>query len=345
MKMRVDLFDYDLPKELIAQYPLPQRDRSRLMVLNRSDESIRHTLFYRIGEHLRPGDLLVINDTKVIPARLFGRKARTGGRVEMLLLREVKPRIWEVLIKPVKKLYPGVIIEFGGGELEAKFLGRSPSGVFTVSLRYEGELREILDRIGKPPLPPYIKREPDDRDRERYQCIYAEKNGSVAAPTAGLHFTEELLEELQRMGIEIARITLHVGLGTFQPVKVKVVERHKMHSEFFHVPKEAAQAIGETRSRGGRIIAVGTTSVRTLETVADERGNVAPASGYTDLFIYPGYRFKVVDGMVTNFHLPRSTLLMLVCAFAGREFVMKAYKEAVERRYRFYSYGDAMLIL
>lgn len=263
----------------------------------------------------------------------------------MLLLREIKPKIWEVLIKPVRKLYPGVIIDFGDGELEAKFLGRSPSGVFTVSLRYEGELREILDRIGKPPLPPYIKREPDERDRERYQCVYAEKNGSVAAPTAGLHFTTALLDELRGKGIGIARITLHVGLGTFQPVKTEVVEKHKMHSEFFHVPEEAARAIEETRARGGRIIAVGTTSVRTLETVADERGNVAPASGYTDLFIYPGYRFKVVDGMVTNFHLPRSTLLMLVCAFAGREFVMEAYREAVQKRYRFYSYGDAMLIV
>jgi S-adenosylmethionine:tRNA ribosyltransferase-isomerase len=343
--MRVDLFDYDLPKELIAQHPLPQRDLSRLMVLNRADESIEHSRFYMIGEYLRPGDILVINDTKVIPARLFGKKARTGGRVEMLLLREIKPRIWEVLIKPVRKLYPGVILEFGSGELKAKFLGRSPSGVFTVSLRYDGELREILDRIGKPPLPPYIKREPDEKDRERYQCVYAEKNGSVAAPTAGLHFTEELLGKLEERGIGITRITLHVGLGTFQPVKAEIVEKHKMHSEFFQVPPEAAEAIMNARSRGGRVIAVGTTSVRTLETVADEEGNIAPSSGYTDLFIYPGYRFKVVDGMVTNFHLPRSTLLMLVCAFAGREFTLRAYREAVKKGYRFYSYGDAMLIL
>lgn len=344
--MRTDLFDYHLPKELIAQYPLPQRDHSKLMVLNRADRSIEHTVFYKIGEYLREGDVLVINDTRVIPARLIGRKARTGGKVEMLLLKERKPRIWDVLIKPVKKLYRGAIIEFGeNGELKAKFLGRSPDGVFTVSLRYKGDLREIIERIGKPPLPPYIKREPEELDRERYQCVYAEKNGSVAAPTAGLHFTRELLQKLQEQGVKIARITLHVGLGTFQPVKTEIVEKHRMHSERYEVTEEAARIINEAREKGGRVVAVGTTSVRTLETVADENGVIHPGSGETDLFIYPGYKFKVVDALITNFHLPRSTLLMLVCAFAGREFVLRAYEEAVKMRYRFYSYGDAMLIL
>jgi S-adenosylmethionine:tRNA ribosyltransferase-isomerase len=353
--MRTSLFDYHLPEELIAQYPLPKRDESRLMVLDRSARSIQHTTFAQLPELLSPGDLVVLNNTKVIPARLIGRRERTGGRVEILLLSPRDEVLWEALVKRSSRIKPGTRVIFGDGQLVAKVLGKTirhkdssqkaESPERLIQFEHNGDLRGLLQKFGRPPLPPYIKREAEDGDRKRYQTIYAKRNGAVAAPTAGLHFTEALFSRMETRNIKTVELTLHVGLGTFQPVRVENVEEHNLHVEDLEITPEVARQINETRDSEGKIAAVGTTSVRALESSADANGCVSPRSGFTDIFIYPGYRFRVVDALVTNFHLPRSSLLMLVSAFAGREFVMEAYREAVRRQYRFYSYGDAMLIL
>ncbi|HIE30461.1 TPA: tRNA preQ1(34) S-adenosylmethionine ribosyltransferase-isomerase QueA, partial [Candidatus Poribacteria bacterium] len=316
--MKLSLFDYDLPEELIAQYPPPKRDESRLMALDRKSRSITHSQFRLIGEFLSPNDLLVLNDTKVIPARLVGKKQKTGAKIEIFLVAERERDIWEALIKPGKRVKNGTVVEFGEGILKAQVLAKLGTGTYIVRLKYKGRLLEILSEVGRTPLPPYIKRQPEPIDKIRYQNVYAAKNGAVAAPTAGLHFTQELLDALQRKGIGVAKLTLHVGLGTFQPVKTEEVEAHKMHAEYFEISPETAERINLCKQKGGRIVAVGTTSVRTLETVADN-GGVVEESGYTDLFIYPGYQFKIVDALITNFHLPKSTLLMLVSTFASRE--------------------------
>ena len=342
--MELSLFDYDLPEELIAQYPLPNRGASRLMVLNRTSLSITHSQFRSIGEFLSPNDLLVLNDTKVIPARLVGKKRGTGANIEVFLVEKKERDIWEALIKPGKRVKSGTVVEFGEGILKAQILAKLETGTYIIKLKYQGQLQKILSQIGQTPLPPYIKRQPDQIDKIRYQNVYAAKNGAVAAPTAGLHFTQELLDALQQKGIGVAKLTLHVGLGTFQPVKTEEVEAHKMHAEYFEISPETAKQINLCKQKGGRIVTIGTTSVRTLEAVADN-GKIVPKSGYTDLFIYPGYQFKIVDALITNFHLPQSTLLMLVSTFASREFVLEAYQEAIKQKYRFYSYGDAMLIL
>jgi S-adenosylmethionine:tRNA ribosyltransferase-isomerase len=342
--MKLSLFDYDLPEELIAQYPLPKREESRLMVLDRKSRSITHSQFRFIGEFLSPNDLLVLNDTKVIPARLVGKKCGTGAKIELFLVAEKERDIWEALIKPGKRVKNGTVIEFGDGILKAQVLAKLETGIYIVRLKYQGRLFEILSQVGQTPLPPYIKRQPEPIDKIRYQNVYAAKDGAVAAPTAGLHFTQELLDFLQQKGIGVTKLTLHVGLGTFQPVKAEEVETHKMHAEYFEISEEAAEKVNLCKQKGGRIVAVGTTSVRTLETVADN-GKVVSQIGFTDLFIYPGYQFKIVDALITNFHLPKSTLLMLVSTFTSREFVLEAYQEAIKQKYRFYSYGDAMLIL
>ncbi|SMB98855.1 S-adenosylmethionine--tRNA ribosyltransferase-isomerase [Thermanaeromonas toyohensis ToBE] len=341
--MRVEDFDYYLPPELIAQHPVEPRDASRLLVLHRKAGMLEHRRFYELPLYLKPGDILVLNDTRVIPARLLGKKAETGGQVELLLLRPLRRDCWEALVRPGRRIPPGTELLFGQGELRAKVLERTPQGGRLVEFKYEGEWEEILGRLGEVPLPPYIKEKLPDP--ERYQTVYASRPGSVAAPTAGLHFTPRLLKELKEKGVKIVYILLHVGLGTFRPVKEEVVEKHRMHAEYFCVDPEAARTINEARRQGGRVIAVGTTVVRTLETAATPEGEIKPREGLTELFIYPGYRFKAVDGLITNFHLPRSTLLMLVCAFAGRERVLEAYQVAIKERYRFYSFGDAMLIL
>jgi len=344
--MKVALFDYHLPEELVAQYPLPERDESRLMVLNRNAGDIQHTTFAQLPEFLSPGDLVVLNNTKVIPARLIGRKERTGGKVEILLLSPCEGEgLWEALIKRSSRMGPGTRVIFGDGRLVAKVLGKTDAQGRLIQFQHNGDLRGLLEEIGRPPLPPYIKREPEDSDIERYQTIYAKKNGAVAAPTAGLHFTKALFARMGDKNIKTVELTLHVGLGTFQPVKVENVEEHNLHAESLEITSEVARQINETRTSGGKIVAVGTTAVRALESSTDASGHVLSRSGSTDMFIYPGYRFRTVDALVTNFHLPRSTLLMLVSAFAGRELVMEAYREAVRRQYRFYSYGDAMLIL
>lgn len=343
--MKVSLFDYHLPEELIAQYPLPERDESRLMVLNRDTQEIQHARFAQLPEFLSSGDLMVLNNTKVIPAHLMGRKERTGGKVEVLLLSPRGEGRWEALVKRSSRIDPGTRLIFGDGRLVARILDRIDDEGRLIQFEHNGDLRELLEEIGRPPLPPYIKRESEMHDRERYQTIYAKKDGAVAAPTAGLHFTKSLLARLEAKNIKTVELTLHVGLGTFQPVRAENVEDHKLHAENLEVTPDAAQRINGAKTSGARIVAVGTTSVRALESSVDTSGYVLPGSGSTDIFIYPGYRFRVVDIMVTNFHLPKSTLLMLVSAFAGREFVMKAYREAVEEKYRFYSYGDAMLII
>ena len=341
--MKVDLFDYELPKELIAQEPLADRSASRMMVLHRSTRSWEHRHFRDLPEYIRPGDLIVLNDTRVIPARLFGRRS-TGGRVEVLLLRPISGTRWEVLARPARRLKPGDEIIFSD-ELSAMVVAVKPEGIRELDFRCEGDLLATIERIGQPPLPPYIRRRPSPEDRERYQTIYARRPGAVAAPTAGLHFDEQMLKRVREAGARIAYVTLHVGLGTFRPVKTENVEDHEMHAETYEVPEATAQAVEETRRVGGRVIAVGTTVVRTLETVGHPDGTIEAGAGETSLFIYPGYRFKVVDGLLTNFHLPRSTLIMMICAFAEREFVLAAYREAVQQKYRFYSYGDCMLIL
>lgn len=343
IRMRVEDFDYHLPPELIAQRPVEPRDASRLLVLHRNSGRLEHRRFYELPLYLKPGDVLVLNDTRVIPARLWGKKAKTGGQVEVFLLKPLGGDCWEALVRPGRRVPPGTELIFGGGKLRAKVLKRTPQGGRLVEFEYEGKWEEVIERLGEVPLPPYIKEKLPDP--ERYQTVYASKPGSVAAPTAGLHFTPRLLKELEEKGIKIVYILLHVGLGTFRPVREEVVEKHKMHAEYFRVDEGAARTINEARRQGGRVIAVGTTVVRTLETVATPEGDIKPGEGLTELFIYPGYRFKAVEGLITNFHLPRSTLLMLVCAFAGREKILEAYQVAIKERYRFYSFGDAMLIL
>ena len=341
-KMTTKDFYYDLPPELIAQTPLTDRSASRLLVLNKESGEISHEHFYDIPTHLKPGDCLVMNNTRVIPARLYGCKEGTGGKIEFLLLKRLELDKWEVTLRPGKKAKPGSRFEFGGGLLRAEVLEVIEDGNRIVRFEYDGVWEEILDKLGEMPLPPYIKEKLSDK--ERYQTVYSKIEGSAAAPTAGLHFTKELLKKIENMGVETAYLTLHVGLGTFRPVSVDNVEEHIMHSEYYQVSPETAEKINRTRERGGRIIAVGTTSVRTLETVADDDGRVRAASGETSIFIYPGYKFKAVDALITNFHLPESTLVMLVSALAGKENIFKAYNTAVREKYRFFSFGDAMLI-
>ena len=340
--MKLSDFYYDLPKELIAQDPLSNRESSRLMLLNKETGEIEHKIFSDIIDYLNPGDCLVINDTKVIPARLIGTKIGTDAHIEVLLLKRRENDIWEVLVKPGKKARPGCKISFGDGLLTGEIIDVVEEGNRLIKFTYDGIFEEILDRLGEMPLPPYITHKLQDKNR--YQTVYAKHEGSAAAPTAGLHFTESLLKRIEDKGIQIVRVTLHVGLGTFRPVKVDNVLEHHMHSEFFVVEKEAADRINEARKNGGRIIAVGTTSCRTLESAADENGIIHSMSKETDIFIYPGYKFKAIDALITNFHLPESTLLMLVSALAGRENIMNAYSEAVKEKYRFFSFGDAMFI-
>jgi S-adenosylmethionine:tRNA ribosyltransferase-isomerase len=340
--MNVKDFYYDLPEELIAQDPLEKRSNSRLLVLDKESGDVTHRHFYDIKDYLRPGDCLVINNTKVIPARLIGAREGTGGRVELLLLKQKSDDVWETLVKPGKKARVGDRISFGDGLLSAEILDVVEEGNRLVRFFYQGIFEEILDQLGQMPLPPYITHQL--KDKNRYQTVYAKYDGSAAAPTAGLHFTKELLAQVKDMGVEIAEVTLHVGLGTFRPVKVDNILDHHMHSEFYMVSQEAADKINRAKKEGHRVIAVGTTSTRTLEAASDENGFLKETSGWTEIFIYPGYQFKVIDGLITNFHLPESTLVMLVSALAGREHVLEAYRIAVEERYRFFSFGDAMLI-
>ncbi len=342
--MKVDMFDFHLPEELIAQTPLEQRAESRLMVLNKETGSLDHDVFKNIKKYLKPGDCLVLNDTKVLPARLFGLKEDTGAKIEVLLLKQLEGDEWETLVKPAKRVKEGTKIIFGEGLLTAVCTGEAEHGGRSLKFSYEGIFYEVLEQLGEMPLPPYIKEQLEDKDR--YQTVYARERGSAAAPTAGLHFTESLLEEIKEMGVHIAFITLHVGLGTFRPVSVDSIEEHDMHSEFYQVTEGTALLLNTVREKGGRIITVGTTSTRTLETIATANdGKFVAENGWTSIFIYPGYEFKAIDGMITNFHLPKSTLIMLVSALAGRENVLNAYNKAVEERYRFFSFGDAMLIL
>ena len=335
-------FYYELPPELIAQTPLERRDASRLMVLNPEKQSIEHRHFYDLAEYLRPGDCLVMNDSRVLPARLLGKREPTGGAVEVLLLTDRGDKLWECLVRPGRKLHEGAKLSFGDGELTAEVAEVLENGNRLIRFHYTGIFLEILERLGKMPLPPYIKEEL--ADGERYQTVYSKVNGSAAAPTAGLHFTRELLSQIEQKGVRLAYITLHVGLGTFRPVKAEEITEHHMHSEFCTISAQTAQLLNETKKNGGRIVCVGTTSCRTLESLAAEDGTFAERSAWTDIFIYPGYRFRAMDALITNFHLPESTLIMLVSAFAGRDFIMRAYREAVKERYRFFSFGDAMFI-
>ena len=341
--MKTSDFNYELPPELIAQTPLQRRDASRLLVLDKNSGAWEHRHFFDLPAYLRPGDCLILNDSRVLPARLLGHRLPGGGACEVLLLIDRGEKTWECLVRPGKRLRTGAKLSFGDGELTAEVVEELPGGNRLVRFDYEGIFLEVLDRLGKMPLPPYIKEEL--QDRERYQTVYSRVSGSAAAPTAGLHFTPELLEQVKTMGVKVGYITLHVGLGTFRPVKEEALEGHEMHSEYCVIPQETAELINETKRAGGRVICVGTTSCRTLESWADEDGTMHPSAGWTDIFIYPGYRFKVLDGLITNFHLPESTLIMLVSALAGREHVLAAYQEAVKERYRFFSFGDAMLIL
>ena len=336
-------FYYDLPEELIAQDPLEDRSSSRLLVLDKETGATSHHIFKEITGYLKEGDCLVINDTKVIPARLIGAKEGTGAKIEVLLLKRKENNIWETLVKPGKKAKVGTRIVFGEGLLVGEVVGIVEEGNRLVKFEYEGIFEEILDQLGQMPLPPYITHQLEDKNR--YQTVYAKHTGSAAAPTAGLHFTPELLKEIEEKGIDIARVTLHVGLGTFRPVKVDEITDHHMHSEFYQVDEEAAKKINRAKDSGHRVICVGTTSCRTIESAADETGHLKSTSGWTEIFIYPGYKFKILDGLITNFHLPESTLIMLVSALAGREHVLAAYEEAVQERYRFFSFGDAMLII
>ena len=336
-------FYFDLPKELIAQDPLEDRASSRLLVLDKDTGAVSHHVFREVADYLRPGDCLVLNDTKVIPARLLGQREGTGAHVEVLLLKRLESDVWEALVRPGKKCRPGTGLTFGDGLLKAQVLETGEEGSRLIRFFYEGIFEEVLDRLGEMPLPPYITHKLEDKNR--YQTVYAKYEGSAAAPTAGLHFTQELLEQIREKGVEIVSVTLHVGLGTFRPVKEENVLDHHIHSEHYQVSLEAAEKINRAREAGGRIICVGTTSCRTLESAADEEGKVRPGSGDTDIFIYPGYRFKVLDALITNFHLPESTLVMLVSALAGREQVLEAYEEAVRERYRFFSFGDAMIVV
>lgn len=342
MEMRRQDFSFDLPQELIAQDPLKDRAGSRLLVLDKETGAVSHHVFREIKEYLHPGDCLVLNDTKVIPARLIGSKIGTDAKIEILLLKRKEDNIWETLVKPGKKAKPGARISFGDGLLVGEVVDVVEEGNRLVRFTYDGIFEEILDRLGQMPLPPYITHQLEDKNR--YQTVYAKHSGSAAAPTAGLHFTPELLEEIKAKGVEIASVTLHVGLGTFRPVKADNILEHHMHSEFYQIEASEAEKINRAKAAGGRIICVGTTSCRTIESAADGDGYLRAGSGWTDIFIYPGYRFKILDCLLTNFHLPESTLLMLVSALAGREHVLAAYEEAVRERYRFFSFGDAMLI-
>ena len=335
-------FYYELPPELIAQTPLERRDASRLMVLNPEKQSIEHRHFYDLAEYLRPGDCLVMNDSRVLPARLLGKREPTGGAVEVLLLTDRGDKLWECLVRPGRKLHEGAKLSFGDGELTAEVAEVLENGNRLIRFHYTGIFLEILERLGKMPLPPYIKEEL--ADGERYQTVYSKVNGSAAAPTAGLHFTRELLSQIEQKGVRLAYITLHVGLGTFRPVKAEEITEHHMHSEFCMISGQTAQLLNETKKNGGRIVCVGTTSCRTLESLAAEDGTFAERSAWTDIFIYPGYRFRAMDALITNFHLPESTLIMLVSAFTGYDFTMRAYREAVKERYRIFSFGDAMFI-
>ena len=341
--MKTSDFTFDLPEELIAQDPLTDRSSSRLLVLDKETGEIRHEGFRNIAGYLKRGDCLVLNDTKVIPARLIGEKEGTGAKIEVLLLKRKQDNTWETLVKPGRKAKPGTRISFGQGKLVGEVTDIVDEGNRLVKFEFDGIFEEVLDELGQMPLPPYITHQL--KDKNRYQTVYAKHEGSAASPTAGLHFTKELLKEIEEKGIRLAYVTLHVGLGTFRPVKVEDVTEHHMHSEFYVVDEEAAEKINKTRKEGGRIISVGTTSTRTLESAADENGFIEPKSGWTEIFIYPGYKFKVIDGLITNFHLPESTLLMLVSALAGKEHILKAYDEAVKERYRFFSFGDAMFIM
>lgn len=341
--MKTSDFYYDLPQELIAQDPLEDRSASRLMVLDKKTGKIQHHIFKEIVNYLNPGDCLVINDTKVIPARLYGAKVGTDAKIEVLLLKRKENNIWETLVKPGKKAKIGTKISFGEGLLIGEVVDIVEEGNRLIQFTYEGIFEEILDKLGQMPLPPYITHQL--KDKNRYQTVYAKHDGSAAAPTAGLHFTPELLEEIRTKGVNIAHVTLHVGLGTFRPVKVEDVTQHHMHSEFYVVEEDQATLINETKKKGGKIISVGTTSLRTLESASTEDGILKAGSGWTDIFIYPGYRFKIVDRLITNFHLPESTLIMLVSALAGKEHIMAAYEEAVKDKYRFFSFGDAMFVM
>lgn len=340
--MKTHDFWYRLPEELIAQTPLEQRDSSRLLVLNRMTGNVKHQHFYNILDYLKPGDCLVMNDSRVLPARLLGHRP-TGGAVELLLLKDLGDKKWECLAKPGRKLQVGQEVIFGDGELTAKILSVQEDGNRIVEFSFQGIFLEVLERLGKMPLPPYIKAEL--QDQERYQTVYSREVGSAAAPTAGLHFTKELLERVRNKGVEIAFVTLHVGLGTFRPVKAEEISQHHMHSELCMMSQETANVLNKTKNAGGRVICVGTTSCRTLESLANEDGTFSEKSKWTDIFIYPGYKFKAMDGLITNFHLPESTLVMLVSAFAGRENILSAYEKAVEEKYRFFSFGDAMFII
>ncbi len=340
--MKTSDFYYDLPQELIAQTPLERRDGSRLLVMQKDTGALEHRHFYDIVDYLRAGDCLVMNDSRVIPARLLGNRLPSGGAAEVLLLTDKGDGVWECLVRPARKLRVGSQLSFGDGKLTATVKEEMDEGNRLVQFHYEGIFLEILEQLGKMPLPPYIKEEL--KDGERYQTVYSRVNGSAAAPTAGLHFTKELLERIAAKGVKLAYVTLHVGLGTFRPVKVNDVTEHHMHSEFCMISAETAQILNETKAAGGRVICVGTTSCRTLESLVDENGHFSEKSAWTDIFIYPGYKFKAMDALITNFHLPESTLIMLVSAFAGYDHVMRAYREAVKERYRFFSFGDAMLI-
>ena len=340
--MKTSDFYYDLPQELIAQDPLEDRSSSRLMVLDKKTGNVEHKIFRDIIDYLNPGDCLVVNNTKVIPARLLGVKEDTGAHIEVLLLKRKADNVWETLVKPGKKARPGTRIDFGDGLLKAEVIDVVDEGNRLIRFEFDGIFEEILDQLGQMPLPPYITHQL--KDKNRYQTVYAKYDGSAAAPTAGLHFTPELLQQIRDMGIDIAEVTLHVGLGTFRPVKVDTIEEHHMHSEFYRIEQSEADKINRAKANGHRVIAVGTTSTRTLESAAEEDGTLREKSGWTDIFIYPGYKFKVIDALITNFHLPQSTLVMLVSALAGREHILAAYKKAVEEKYRFFSFGDAMLI-
>lgn len=340
--MKTSDFYYDLPERLIAQTPLADRSSSKLLKLNKITGDIEHSTFKTIIECLDAGDCLVLNNTRVIPARLFGEKEGTGGKIEFLLLNRKSDDEWEVILKPGKKAKPGATFIFGGGKLKAEILETINDGNRLVKFYYDGLWENVLDELGQMPLPPYITAQLEDK--ERYQTVYSKHDGSAAAPTAGLHFTKELLQQIEQKGVKLAYVTLHVGLGTFRPVKVDDVENHKMHSEFYVIDEIAANIINETKKNGGKIISVGTTSTRTLETASDDNGFITPQSGWTDIFIYPPYKFKCVDRLITNFHLPESTLLMLVSSLASKEYIMQAYKQAVQNEYRFFSFGDAMYI-
>ncbi|EGT5617716.1 tRNA preQ1(34) S-adenosylmethionine ribosyltransferase-isomerase QueA [Clostridium perfringens] len=340
--MKVSDFYFELPEELIAQYPLEKRDSSRLMVLDKKTGEIEHRKFHDILEYLNEGDTLVLNNTRVLPARLIGEKEETGGKIEFLLLKRIEGDKWECLAKPGRKAKVGTVFTFGEGKLKAIVREIGEEGNRIIEFKYDGIFEQVLDELGQMPLPPYIHEKLEDK--ERYQTVYSKEKGSAAAPTAGLHFTEELLKEIKDKGVNISYLTLHVGLGTFRPVKVDDVNNHVMHSEYYHLDKENAELINKTKEAGKRVIAVGTTSSRTLETIGDENGRVREQSGWTDIFIYPGYKFKIVDNLITNFHLPESTLIMLVSALAGQDNIMNAYNTAVKEKYRFFSFGDSMFI-